>query len=149
MASSKPFASSGNVGAAGELAFRVQTLLRGDEVFIPQVDSGVDLMVNGHRCQVKSSRWSDKHRRFGWSFHTRDGSKDWSKLAPDVDLVVLVGIDYERHFFFWIVPCEWLRRFPFQSQLSLGKTPGSQPTRRGTFSWIHDFRDAWHLLDPS
>ncbi len=73
MASSKPFASSGNVGAAGELAFRVQTLLRDYEVFIPQVDSGVDLVVNGRRCQVKSSRWQEKSRRFAWNFHTRDG----------------------------------------------------------------------------
>lgn len=146
MASSKPFASTGNIGAAGELAFRVQTLLRDYEVFIPQVDSGVDLVVNGRRVQVKSSRWHEKRRSFVFTFGKRGGPDDWT-LGADVDIVVLVGIDYERHFFFWLIPCDWLRRFPYQNTISLGKSPSAVSSRRGKFSWMHEFRDGWHLLD--
>lgn len=147
MASSKPFASSGNIGAAGELAFRVQTLLRNYEVFIPQVDTGVDLIVNGRRIQVKSSRWHADKRSFTFSFQSGGRpTKDWT-LGADVDLVVLVGLDYERHFFFWLVPCDWLRRFPFQATIRLGKAASEVSSRRGKFSWMHEFRDAWHLLD--
>ena len=98
-------------GAAGNLRVAAELLGMGQEVSLPMVDNGTDILtVEGIRIQVKASRLyskPNKNESPTFTFHlnnarTRDLSKSRQvKYSETVDIFVLWGIDHDR---FWIVP---------------------------------------------
>jgi len=146
MASTKPFARTGTTGAAGELAFRAQVLARGHNVWLPQVDDGVDLLVNSLRVQVKTAVERPKKGRgeslvMGYTFSKVD------TLAEDVDVLALVGIGQRWDFRYWIIPVSVLP-LPRASTAWLC----SSRDRRfggGKSAWepARKYEDAWHVLE--
>lgn len=112
-------ARSTSIGMAGNLRVASELLLRGLEVSLPVVDSGIDLYVEGiAKIQVKSAHamhFASSHRQAAYNFNLARGPKALgggiaTKSMPRIfsdkcDFVVCWGIDQNR---FWIVPAEKL-----------------------------------------
>ena len=103
------------LGKAGELRVASELLLRGMDVSLSLVDSGVDLILtNGKRLQVKSARMikrGKKRYRYVFNFRTwkkqvdGDRKKEAHKLE-NVDFVILWAVDDDL---FFIIPVETIR----------------------------------------
>ncbi len=101
------------IGRAGELRVASELLLRGFEVFRPETDSGIDLVLsNGYRIQVKtSSGWKNKKNNFfSYSFGFQSWKKENRKYLPhdlaEVDCLILWPLSTDV---FFIIPVSEVR----------------------------------------
>lgn len=144
MASTKPFARTGNVGAAGELAFRAEVLARGHDVWLPVVDTGVDLVVADRRVQVKTAVERPKTGRggavsMGFTFKI-------DRLADETDVLVLVGISPGLTFRYWVVPVSVLPDPRPKTAWLCASADRANGGGKSPFEVVREYEGAWHLF---
>ena len=97
-----------HTGKAGELRVASELLLRGHQVYLTMVDSGIDIVLgNGKTIQVKSSmpRSNESHISPRYTFTFRSWKREPHRL-DSVDFAILWAISHDT---FFIIPTEILR----------------------------------------
>ena len=133
------------LGKAGELRVASELLLRGIDVYLSIVDSGVDLRLgDGKRVQVKTAHrtkisggkdyWKCQHYVFSFKSWRKVGKHYESHPLQDVDYVILWAIEDDD---FFIVPAGEIR-----GSYSIHITPTS--TKQQSKYMV--FKDAWDSL---
>lgn len=102
-------------GKAAELIFTAKALLNGLDVYQTVTDDGrIDLIVNGHRVQVKIVSHSPAMYVYGYIRVVKRGktasgeTKSYKYTKTDVDFIV--GVNLET-FDIYIVPIEYAEKY--------------------------------------
>jgi hypothetical protein len=125
-------------GKGVEHILRGELMLRGHQILVPDVDNGIDMVVNWrHRTQVKSSSFLPVRQggrrsyvRFGLHSHSCRGAwRGRTAKCPDVDIYALYWIPDRT---WWFVPHH---EMPDKSNV-IYITPKMEP-----------WRDFWAIFD--